>query len=307
MVAPVALFCFRRPVHLGRTLFALAANHGARDHDLVAFADGPRDKRDLDGVAEVRGLLAEWAGRGAFRSFSVRASQGNQGLRGALVSGVSEMTAEAGTVIVVEDDMETSPWFLRYCDDGLEEYADEPSVASIHGYCYPVANALPPTFFLRGADCWGWATWRRAWETYDGDAGALLGRLHSSGLADAFNQEGARDLTGMLAAARDGSIDSWAVRWHAAAFLAGMHTLYPGRSLVRNIGLDASGTHGDDPASGWLETAPSTERIAVEPIAVRENPEARQAFREHFLRNQSFGGRLSRVLRRFGAAGAIFR
>src|SRR4051812_2350139 len=73
MFAPIALFCFRRRAHLARTLTALAANHGAKEHDLVAFADGPRNAGDVADVTAVRSELAEWAGKGAFRTFTVMA------------------------------------------------------------------------------------------------------------------------------------------------------------------------------------------------------------------------------------------
>jgi len=41
-------------------------------------------------------------------------------------------------------------------NDALNHYADDDRVISIHGYMSPVAEQLPTTFFLRGADCWGW-------------------------------------------------------------------------------------------------------------------------------------------------------
>jgi len=307
MLAPIALFCFRRPDHLARVLTALAANHGARDHDLIAFADGPRDGGDSESVAAVHRQLADWAGRGAFRSFTIHASQANRGLRVSVVSGVSRVIADSGAAIVIEDDLETSPWFLQFCDDGLRLYADEPSAASIHGYCYPLGRPMPATFFLRGADCWGWATWRRAWAVYEDDAGTLLARLRSAGLVRAFNHDGARKLAGMLGDARDGRIDSWAVRWHAAAFLAGMFTLYPGRSLVRNIGLDTSGTHGDDEVDDSLAVTPATDRPTVDRILVGEDPQAWAALRDYFRRTHSMGSRIGRVLRRLGRRKAVGR
>lgn len=296
MTAPIALFCFRRPDHLRRTLAALATNHGASDHDVVAFADGPRHAADTAGVEAVRRELAEWAGRGVFRSFVIDAADQNRGLRGSIVRGVGRLVAEAGTVIVVEDDIETSAHFIAYCEDGLRTYAEMPEVASVHGYIYPVPETLPETFFLRGADCWGWATWRRAWAGYDDDAAGLHQRLCAAGLERAFDHGGARDLTRMLAAARDGLVDSWAVRWHASAFLAGRHTLYPGRSLVRNIGVDASGTHCGDGAEAQapLSEAP----VRVLPMPIKEDLLAWRAVRDHFRRERSWLRRAARRWKR---------
>lgn len=36
---------------------------------------------------------------------------------------------------------------------------------------------------------------------------------------------------------------SWAIRWYASAFIKNKLCLYPGKSLVNNIGTDGSGTH----------------------------------------------------------------
>jgi hypothetical protein len=47
----------------------------------------------------------------------------------------------------------------------------------------------------------------------------------------------------MLKAQQEGKVDSWAIRWYLTTFLMQGLTLYPGRSLVRNIGFDGSGTH----------------------------------------------------------------
>jgi hypothetical protein len=64
--------------------------------------------------------------------------------------------------------------------------------------------------------------------------------------------------------------NSWAIRWHASAFLKDRITLYPGRSLVANIGIDSTGTHcsttdvftgdvSDTPVK--VERAPLTENL----------------------------------------------
>src|SRR3546814_20191642 len=49
--------------------------------------------------------------------------------------------------------------------------------------------------------------------------------------------------TEMLRNQISGKNNSWAVRWQASCYLADKLTLYPGRSLVENIGNDSSGTH----------------------------------------------------------------
>lgn len=280
MPAPIALFCFRRPDHLVRTLEALAANHGATDHDLIAFQDGPRDDSDVAGVQAVRTVLNRWAAQGAFRSFTITEQSTNLGLRRSLVHGVTSTCRAHDRVIVVEDDLVTSPWFLAFMRDGLETYAAEPQVASIHGHVEAVDGLPGGTFFQRGADCWGWATWQRAWQCYRDDAAGLLSELDTRQLGDRFDLHGARPLRRMLADADAGLVDSWAIRWHASAFLANLHTLYPTRSLVTNIGQDGSGTHCSCPAVP--PPHPSAIRIPVQRIAVAEDPAVIELLRRHF-------------------------
>ena len=58
----------------------------------------------------------------------------------------------------------------------MVNYQKKKKVISIHGYCYPInfKNKSENFFFLRGADCWGWATWKRGWKLYENDANKLL-------------------------------------------------------------------------------------------------------------------------------------
>ena len=158
-LAPIALFCFRRPAHLARVLEALQANTLASASILYLFCDGPRGPQDQLEVDEVRRVARAASG---FAKVEVRCLEVNQGLAQSIISGVSEVLKRHGRVIVLEDDLVTSPYFLTFMNEALEKYEDTETVASIHGYLFPVLEHLPETFFIRGADCWGWATWSRA-------------------------------------------------------------------------------------------------------------------------------------------------
>jgi hypothetical protein len=234
--------------------------------DLHVFCDGAKGEADADAVREVR---AQVAGITGFASVTVVVRPVNVGLAGNVISGVSEVLERSERVIVLEDDMVVSPDFLAYMGQALDIYADDEQVASIHAYVYATRTLLPDYFFLRGADCWGWATWRRGWALFEPDGRLLLQRLESEGSLRDFDFDGAFPYSGMLRDQIAGRNDSWAVRWYASAFLAGALTLYPGRSLVANIGLDGSGTHaGDMPALATTAgRMPPMARIAVEESA----------------------------------------
>jgi hypothetical protein len=232
MVAPAAMFVYNRPDHAARTLEALAANELAGDTDLTIFCDGPKTPEAGPAVAATRAVAR--AARG-FRSLRMVEREANMGLANSIITGVTEVCGEHGRIIVVEDDLVTAPTFLRYMNDALDKYEHVSRVGSIHGYWYPVERPVPETFFLRGASCWGWATWSRGWQVFERDGTKLLRELRSRKLLDQFDLDGAMAYTKMLEAQIAGRNNSWAIRWHASTFLAGLLQLSPGRSLVRSI------------------------------------------------------------------------
>ena len=276
MPLPLALFAYARPQHLASALTSLRACHGAAAADLTIFCDGARGPRDAPAVAEVRAMARAAAAAGGFATVLVVERESNLGLSRSITRGVGELLQRHDRAVVIEDDLALSPWFLDYMTAGLELYAGDAGVASIHGYLYPVAATLPETFFMPGADCWGWGTWRRAWSCWREDGAALLQELRRRRLTDAFDFGGAAGNTRMLADQIAGRNDSWAVRWHAATYLAGMHTLFPGRSLVNNRGCDAGGTH---PVRYPVFDCPLSDRpIRVERVPVEACAAATAAF-----------------------------
>jgi len=293
--APVALFAYKRPDHLRRTATALRANPEVSRTVLYVFSDAPKAYEDRPGVEAVRKLIDEIDG---FADVKIIARDANLGLARSIIEGVGQVIEGHGRVIVVEDDLVVSPFFLRYMNEALDLYAGDERVASVHGYVYPVQGELPETFFLRGADCWGWGTWARAWRLFEPDGAKLLGELRRLRLTREFDCHGAHPYTRMLEDQIAGNNDSWAIRWHASAFLADRLTLYPGRSLVQNIGNDASGTHSTrtDCYLGRL----SDTKINVSRLPLEENIEARTCF-VRFFRAQQGGvmSRLSNRIRRF--------
>lgn len=268
--APIALFVYNRPWHTQLTVEALQANIGVEQAKLYVFSDGPGNEANRVAVDEVRTFIRNIDG---FKSVTIVERETNWGLAQSIIDGVTMLCEKYGRVIVLEDDIVTSPYFLRFMNDALDMYQDNERVASIHGYLYPIKATLPETFFLRGADCWGWATWKRAWDLFEPDGDVLLKDLREHRLTNKFDLEGAYPFTKMLKDQIAGKNNSWAIRWHASAFLKDKLTLYPGRSLVSNIGTDSSGTHCATTSIFAGDVADSP--VKVEIIAVEESESAK--------------------------------
>lgn len=278
-LAPIVLFTYNRPWHTRQTVEALQKNELASESELFVYSDAPKNKQAAEAVAEVRNYIKEIRG---FKNVTVIERDKNWGLANSIIDGVTTIVNRYGSIIVLEDDLVTSPYFLRFINEALDLYESEEKVVSIHGYIYPVQSKLPLTFFLRGADCWGWATWKRGWELFEKDARKLLNALEEKKLTKLFDFNGAYGYTRMLKDQIAGRNNSWAIRWHASAFLRERLTLYPGISLVRNVGLDGDGTHCG--VSSVFDVTITKEPVMVKSIEIAENEEAKRVI-ENFLRS----------------------
>ena len=277
-LAPIVLFAYNRPWHTKQTIDALLRNDLAAESKLFIFSDGSKDESSANSVTQVRRYLKTISG---FKSVKIVEQKENLGLANSIIRGVTSVCNEHGKVIVLEDDIVTSPHFLSYMNEALNKYEDDDRVISIHGYVYPTKEKLPEVFFLRGADCWGWATWKRGWDLFNLDGEALLDELKSNKLVKEFDFDGAYSFSKMLKDQIKGKNDSWAVRWYASAFLANKLTLYPGKSLVYNIGNDNSGSHCGQ--SSLMDTDLSLTPIICHDVAVEHSKVGSKAF-ERFLR-----------------------
>lgn len=279
--APIALFVYNRPEHTRKTIDALQKNLLINQSELFIFSDGSKNESDAIKVLEVRKYLKTISG---FRSVNIIERDKNLGLASSIISGVTEIVNRYGKVIVMEDDLVSSSYFLEYMNDALDCYENEEKVISIHGYIYPIKSKLkkklPETFFIKGADCWGWATWKRGWNLFEPDGKKLLRELEERNLLPEFDFYGSYPYSNMLQRQIAGQNDSWAVRWYASAFLKNKLTLYPRESLIKNIGLDNSGTHVGSFQS--METKLSEEKINIFKIPVEENKLAKKILVKYF-------------------------
>jgi hypothetical protein len=296
-MSPPALFCFNRPTHTRETVKALASCPEAPGTDLYVFIDGPRTDDDKPQVDAVHDIFCNLP----FRTLRVFRSEINKGLFRSITEGVSLVLSERMDVVVVEDDLVVSPHFLSYMSDGLERYRNANEVGSIHGYALPV-DGLPDYFFLKGGDCWGWATWRDRWKLFLPEPMRLLELLVRTGALDEFmGTQGASSLK-MLCKRAESRNQSWAILWHASLWLAGRLTLHPGKSFVRNIGVDGTGTHCDPETRFDVPLANSYEGL---PDLRLTHDHAAAALVSDFLDevgNQSFWGGCKRRLKRWTSA-----
>lgn len=275
--SPISLFVYNRLEHTKKTVEALKKNELAINSDLIIFSDAAKSESGVESIRVLRKYLKTISG---FKSVKIIERLENLGLAKSIISGVTEVVSEYGKIIVLEDDLITSPYFLRYMNDALNMYENNDEVISIHGYIYPVKQDLPETFFLKGADCWGWATWKRGWDLFEQDGKKLLSEIKRRGLGREFDFNGRYPYVQMLKSQILGFNNSWAIRWYALAFLKNKLTLYPGHSLVFNSGFDNSGTHTGNTSAFY--TTIHTEPIKINKIEIIEDKNSKNKIINYF-------------------------
>ncbi|MBX9592554.1 MAG: glycosyltransferase [Hyphomonadaceae bacterium] len=283
MSAPVAVFAYNRPQHLGAVLQALSGNAGAEHSKLYIFCDGARNESHEADVRAVRQVARQSSG---FGKIEIIEREKNWGLARSIVEGVRDVCAVHGRVIVLEDDIVPTPFFLPYVNAALDRYADAERVISIGCHTFDSGMDLPETFFLQVPDCWGWGVWQRSWTSFQADGADLLRQILDREAASRFDFDGTYPYTQMLKDCVAGRNQSWAVRWYAHAFLTGSLVLYPSRAVTSNIGFDGSGVHCG--LHSGLDIRFAQCPIAVEEIPLEESPAARGAWKEALF---ALGGR----------------
>lgn len=241
-LAPIILFVYNRPEHTQKTINALSKNEFAKDSPLIIFSDGFKNNKDKNSVLEVRKIIRSSSG---FKTLNIVEREKNYGLANSIIFGVQDIINRYGKAIVLEDDIVTSNYFLKFMNETLNFYENNGKIFSITGYNFPIKIPQSYKHFIYISprpSSWGWATWKNRWEKVDWQILDYDNFINNKNRIAEFNL-GGDDLSSMLKNQMNGKISSWAVRWAYAHYKYNTYCLYPVNSLLQNIGADKSGTH----------------------------------------------------------------
>lgn len=242
-LAPILLFVYNRPDHTSRTIKLLQQCELAEESSLYIFCDGPKKLDDIEKVNKVREIVTKIKG---FKNVKISMSDNNLGLAKSIISGVTDIINQHGKVIVLEDDLLTSRYFLKYMNDALNFYENCPNIWSISGYTPQIE--FPEyyhhdVYFIPRACSWGWGTWNNRWNNIDWEINDYENLKLDKKEIRKFNLPG-NDMAPMLEDQKKGLIDSWAIRWCYNQYKNNSYTVYPRLSFIENIGMKGEGTHG---------------------------------------------------------------
>ena len=252
---PVVLVIFRRPDTTRRVFEAIRE---ARPKQLFIVADGPRP--DIQGEEEkcraARDVVADidWDCE-VCRCYADE----NMGCKQRVSSGLDWVFDQVNEAIILEDDCVPHATFFPYCSELLDRYRDDERVMVVSGN-----NFQPPGrdyggsyYFSAYNHCWGWATWRRSWEHYDGNFEAWQDLRETEWLHGWLASESAAHYWGSIFdLAVRGEIDSWAYPWTFSCWVQHGLSVLPSVNLVSNIGIGPEATHTKN-HSGIVDSQPA--------------------------------------------------
>lgn len=162
---PVAFLIFNRPKNTQRVFNAIRK---AKPAKLLVVADGHRLDRpgEAEKCAAARAVIdgLDWNCEVLTNYATV-----NMGCRDRVASGLDWVFERVESAIILEDDCLPDPSFFSFCETLLERYERHPQVMGICGSNFlstwkSHAQSYHYSYYF---NCWGWATWRRAWQKYD--------------------------------------------------------------------------------------------------------------------------------------------
>lgn len=240
---------FNRPELTGRVFDAIAAVQPTR---LLVVADGPRPSCPDDErlCAQARAVIdrVDWP-----CEVSTCYADVNLGCKLRISSGLDWVFGQVPEAIVLEDDCVPEPDFFRFCDELLDRYRDEPRIQMVSGcnVLGPQASLRYSYYFSRCYHIWGWATWARAWKSYDVQM-RRWPELRADGWLESYVDDPnvVRILRILFDETHAGRMPTWDFQWVFAGWAASALSVTPAANLVTNIGYGELATHerdGDSP------------------------------------------------------------
>ena len=254
-LAPIIVFAYNRPDHLRKTLTWLGQNELANESTLYIFCDGPKPIKDEgmkglmdEKVVAARKVAHELAIVPTFKEVHIIEREENLGLGTSVITGVTEIINKHGRAIVLEDDLETSPYFLSYMNQCLDHYDSRKSVFSISGLSRPHPERFYPkdypydVYVSLTHHPTGWGTWADRWNQVDWDVKDFAIVKNDPQMIQAFRRAEHCQYEELEWQQRE-KINIWSARFAFAHFVNHAVSICPIVSYINHIGWDAEATN----------------------------------------------------------------
>lgn len=239
--APVIFLIYRRPDLTARVF---AKIREAQPKQLFVVADGAKNADEQTKCEQARAVIeqVDWDCE-VHKNYADH----NMGCRDRIASGVGWAFSQVESAIILEDDCLPNSSFFPFCEELLEKYKDDERIMTISGNNFQ--NGISRTnytyYFSKYNHCWGWATWRRAWQYWDDDPQKWT-EFRELGLFRSLHQN-PKELNYWTQIMDEifyyKHPNTWDYQWTFACWAQNGLTVLPNVNLVANIGFSKGATH----------------------------------------------------------------
>ncbi len=235
----VLILFFNRPEQLAKVFGQVRK---ARPSRLFLYQDGPRDEKDIPGIMACRKVVSDidWE-----CDVHTMFQEKNYGCDPSEFISQRWAFSLTDKCIVLEDDDVPSVTFFRFCKEMLDKYEDDTRITHISGFnTDETTNDIEDSyFFSRAFSIWGWASWARVVNAWDGDYGFVKDPNQFGQLRQKTREHHLRsDMPAMCAAhAQRGKEYYETIFWAYMTLNDGM-CIIPRVNMINNIGMEG-GTH----------------------------------------------------------------
>lgn len=247
MNTPVLLIAFNRPDHTKRVLEVILA---AKPQDLYVFQDGARDGNMYDekNCKDVHDVIMELTEGNPVRLHTFFSDK-NLGCGPGPASALNWFFENEEMGIILEDDAIPHPDFFPYCEELLCRYKEDESIRAIGSMKVMQEKKYGDGsyyFSMMNRNLCAWATWRRAWQSFD----LSLTNVRRKDLDKALSKYGCGLLERNYWCERlddvhenlcDGK--SWDMQFFMSIWLNHGKGIIPNVNLSSNIGTVGEATH----------------------------------------------------------------
>ncbi len=249
----VLILFFNRPDHLAEVF---AEVRKARPARLFLYQDGPRGERDMPGIMACRKVVEniDWQCE-VHRKYQER----NYGCDPSEYLSQKWAFSVTDKCIVLEDDDVPSQSFFPFCKEMLDRYEHDERISMISGFNEDeVSPGVPDSYFFTSVFAiWGWASWRRVIDRWEGDYAFLDNPYHTHLLETIVKRRKYRsDFMRMCRQHRDSGKEYYESIFWASNLLNSSLAIMPTKNMINNLGLSADSTH----FSGSIKTTPKAYR-----------------------------------------------
>jgi hypothetical protein len=213
---------------------------------LYIASDGPRENitGEKEKVEAVRKYVSEFIDWNC--EVKTLFHEKNLGCGKALSEAITWLFNNEEMGIILEDDCLPSISFFTYCKELLEKYKDNKQIFHIAGN-NPLTYTKTPYsyYFARIQHCWGWATWRRAWNYYNFNIYDLDNFISQKKINFIFSRSADKDywINIFKEMEKYKKNDIWDYQWTYSIFYNKGICINPAKNLITNIGFGDDATH----------------------------------------------------------------